>query len=318
MIIKPGYIYVLTHPSDPNLYKIGVTVLEPKKRLAQHNIQLSKAAGSVVKETGQKWELKEYHAVSDPYWSERAFWEATYLSVIPYRNGVEVQRMDWEEVQKGLDAAKKVGLRSEQPPPPLPEWVYAYTASMKKRLEGRDISLLGYVKSMRSGKSNFRCSKGHEWRTTPWLVAEGEGCPECGIGKRTSEEIRKKINAGIICLLTHPDKPGLIRIGVGYAMPEDIYRERPWGDWAIHRYRNVEETTLAETLIWKLLGHPLPHDRGPIKKDLSIAEEAFRKLHCAIQEEMAFEEKRKEIPQKIEQSYSGQRVQNRIYNRAQK
>ncbi len=299
MEMKPGYIYVLTHPSDPDLYKIGVTILDPKERLAQHNTQLSKAAGRIVKETGKKWELKEYHAVSDPYWAERAFWATTPFSVIPYRNGVEVEKMSWEEVQRGLDAAKKAGLRSEQPPAPLPDWVYAYTASMKRRLEGRDITLLGYVKSMVSGKSNFRCSNGHEWRTTPMLVAEGEGCPECGIGERTSAEIRKMINAGIICLLTHPDKPGLVKIGVGCAMPEDIYREPPWGDWEIHRYRNVEETNLAEILIWKLLGHSLPHDREPIKIDLSVAEEAFRKLHYAIQEEIAFEERRKENLQKV-------------------
>lgn len=293
MVVKPGYIYVLTHPSDPNLYKIGVTVLEPKKRLAQHNTQLSKYAGRVVKETGQKWELKEYHPVPDPYWAERAFWGTTQYIDIPYRGGVEVERMDWKEVQRGLEAAKIAGIR---PPPPtlesLPDWVAAYTASMKKRLEGRDITLIGYVKSMRSGKSNFQCSNGHQWRTTPWLVAEGEGCPECGIGKRTSEEIRKMINAGIIFLLTHPHKPGLIKIGVEYAMPEDVYRKNPWGDWEIHRYRNVEETVLAETLIWELLGHPLPHDREPIKIDLGSAEEAFRKLHYAIQEKMAHEERK--------------------------
>ena len=82
---KPGYIYVLTHPSDPDLYKIGVTVLEPKKRLAQHNRELTKAAGLVVKETGQKWELKEYHLVPDPYFAERAFWATTPYSDIPYR-----------------------------------------------------------------------------------------------------------------------------------------------------------------------------------------------------------------------------------------
>jgi len=185
----------------------------------------------------------------------------------------------------------ELNLRSAQPPAPLPEWVYAYTASIKRRLEGRDITLLGYVKSMRSGKSNFRCSKGHQWRTTPWLVAEGEGCPECGIGKRTPEEIRKMINAGIICLLTHPDKPGFIKIGVETAMPEDIYRASPWGEWGIHRYRNVEEVALAETLIWELLGHPLPHDREPVRIDLGIAEDAFRKLHYAIQEKFTFEER---------------------------
>lgn len=165
MTNKSGYIYVLTHPSDPNLYKIGVTILEPKKRLAQHNRDLTKAAGCLVKETGQKWELKEHHAVPDPYLAERAFWAATSFSVIPYRNGVEVERMSWKEVQKGLDAAKKAGSRLEQPSDPLPDWVYAYTASMKRRLEGRGITLLGYVKSMCSGKSSFRCSNGHEWQT---------------------------------------------------------------------------------------------------------------------------------------------------------
>jgi len=57
--MKPGYIYVLTHPSNPDLYKIGVTILEPTKRLAQHNSDFTRAAGRVVNETGQKWELKE-------------------------------------------------------------------------------------------------------------------------------------------------------------------------------------------------------------------------------------------------------------------
>lgn len=287
MVTKPGYIYVLTHPSDPDLYKIGVTVLEPKKRLAQHNTQLSKVAGSVVKKTGQKWELKEYHAVPDPYWAEKAFWRTTPFLDIPYRGGIEVEKMSWPEVQKGLEAAKKAGLRSEQPPVPLPDWVYAYTASMRKRLEGRDITLLGYVKSMVSGKSNFRCSNGHEWRTTPMHVAEGEGCPECGIGQRTPQEIRKMINAGAIFLLTHPDKPGFIKIGM-----DDC--EGLQDGWEEHRYRTVEDKGLAERLIWELLGHPLPHNREPIRMDLSIAEAAFRKLHYAIQEEIAFEERRKE------------------------
>ncbi|WP_436037029.1 GIY-YIG nuclease family protein [Variovorax paradoxus] len=34
---KTGYLYVLVHPSDPDLYKVGVTILEPGERLAQHN-----------------------------------------------------------------------------------------------------------------------------------------------------------------------------------------------------------------------------------------------------------------------------------------
>jgi hypothetical protein len=91
--MKSGYLYVLVHPSDPDIYKIGVTVVHPEKRLAQHNSQLNKHAGRIVNETGQKWELKTYIAVPDPYWAERAFWAATVYSVMPYRGGVEVEKM---------------------------------------------------------------------------------------------------------------------------------------------------------------------------------------------------------------------------------
>lgn len=295
--MKPGYIYVLTHPSDLDLYKIGITTRKPEQRLAQHNSDYTKLAGSIVKETGQKWELKEYHAVPDPYWAESVFWGATKFADIPYRYGVEIERMSWEEVQAGIDAAIQAGVRP--PPPPQPDHVYAYTASMRKRLEGRDITLLGYVRSF-NGKANFRCSNGHEWRTTPRYVAEGEGCPKCGIGEMDPEEIRKMVNAGVICLLTHPDMPGYVNIWLGYGTLEEVCRERPWGDWEIHRYRNVEEVALAESLIWELLGGPPPHAREPIKKDLNIAEDAFRKLIYAMREEISFEERRKENLQKAD------------------
>jgi hypothetical protein len=55
--MKSGYLYVLVHPSDPDLYKIGVTTLLPEKRLAQHNGQYEKYAGQIVKESGQMWHL---------------------------------------------------------------------------------------------------------------------------------------------------------------------------------------------------------------------------------------------------------------------
>jgi hypothetical protein len=125
-------------------------------------------------------------------------------------------------------------------------------------------------------------------------VGEGQGCPECGLGERDPEEIRQRIGAGVICFLTHPDKPGFVNIGLGYGTLEEVCRERTWGDWEIHRYRNVEEVALAESLIWEFLGKPLPHDREPIRKDLNVAEDAFRKLIYAIREEIAFEERRRE------------------------
>ncbi len=296
--MKSGYIYVLVHPSDSDLYKIGITTRKPEQRLAQHNSDYTQLTGRIVKETGQKWELKEYHVVPDPYWAERVFWGITPFADIPYRYGVEVEKMDCEQVQIGLDAAKKAGVRPG--PGPLPDHVYAYTASIRKRLEGRGITLLGYVRSIISGKANFRCSNDHEWRTTPMHVGEGQGCPECGIGERDPEEIRQRIKAGVICLLTHPDKPVFVKIGLGYGTLEEVCREWPWGDWEMHRYRNVEEVALAESLIWELLGEPLPHDREPIKKDLNVAEEAFRKLIYAMREEIALAEKAKETVQRTD------------------
>lgn len=95
-------------------------------------------------------------------------------------------------------------------------------------------------------------------------------------------------------MLTHPDKPGFVNIGLGYGTLEEVFRESTWGDWEIHRYRNVEEVALAGSAAWELLGNPLPHDREPIRKDLNVAEDAFRELTYAIWEEIAFEERRRE------------------------
>ena len=182
---ESGYLYVLVHPSDPDLYKVGQTTRLPQERLVEHNSDYSKHAGRIVKETGQKWELKTFIAVPDPIWAESVFWSATGLAEVPFRGGIEVARMEWKLVQAALKAAKKAGVRP--PPKPLPDHVYAYTASIKKRLEGRGITLIGHVKSKISGRNNFQCSNGHEWRTIPNNVAEGEGCPQCGMGQRTPE-----------------------------------------------------------------------------------------------------------------------------------
>ncbi len=287
--MKSGYIYVLVHPSDPDLYKIGITTREPEHRLAEHNKNHEEYTGKIVKKTGQEWMLKEFHAVSDPYWAESVFWGTTPFADIPYRYGVEIATMGWDQLQKGLDAAKKAGIRPRSGP--LPDHVYAYTASIRKRLESRGITLLGYVKSL-SGKANFRCSNGHEWRTTPKDVGEGQGCPVCGIGERDSEEIGQRIGAGVFCLLTHPDKPGFIKIGLAPDTPDE-------GNWEIHRYRNVEDLALAESLFWELLDEPLSHGHEPIKKDLNAAEDAFRKLIYEMREVIALAEKAREAAQRL-------------------
>jgi hypothetical protein len=290
--MKSGYIYVLIHPSDPNLYKIGITIRKPEQRLSQHNSDPTQITGHIVKETGQKWELKEYHPVPDPYYAESAFWASTMYGSIPFRRGVEVESMSWKEVEKALEVAKNAGLRPAVPD--QPDHVYAYTAQIRKRLEGRGISLIGQVRSIISGRSDFRCINGHQWRTTPRLVGEGEGCPKCGIGECDPNEIIEMIKAGVVCLLTHPDKPGYVNIGVGYGTLGEVFEESPWGDWEVHRYLNVDETGLAEKIIWGLLSEPLPHDREPIKKRLDIAEDAFRKLIYVMREEIANEERRRD------------------------
>jgi hypothetical protein len=230
--MKSGYLYVLVHPSDPDLYKVGQTTRLPQERLVEHNSDYSKYAGQIVKETGQKWELKTYVAVPDLDWAETVFWGATGLADFPDRRGIEIASMEWKVVQAGLEAVKKAGVR---PPKPMPDYVYAYTAWMKKRLEGRGITLIGHVKS-KAGRNNFQCSNGHQWRTIPNKVAEGEGCPQCGMGQRTPEEIGQAAKSGVICLLIHPDKPGLVKIGLTYRTLEQCYAENIWGGWQAHRY----------------------------------------------------------------------------------
>jgi len=290
--MKSGYLYVLTHPSDPTLYKIGITIRPPEIRLAEHNYNFEKPAGKIVEVTGQEWSLKTYIAVPDPYWAEKAFWDATHFSLIPYRRGIEVQNMEWGLVQNGLEAAMRAGVRPG--PDPLPDHVYAYTAGIRKRLEGRGITLLGYVRSVVSGKANFRCGNGHEWRTRPLEVGEGQGCPQCGMGLRAPEEVLASIGGGVICLLTHPAHPGFVKVGLVQGTLEQVSDHWPWGDWNVHRYRNVDELVLAESLLWELLGKPLPHAREPINVELKDAEEAVRKLIGAMREEIAFRERSSE------------------------
>lgn len=94
--------------------------------------------------------------------------------------------------------------------------------------------------------------------------------------------------------MIHPDKPGLVKIGLTYGTLEQCCAENIWDGWQAHRYRNVEEPVLAESLIWELLGYPLPNDREPISIDLHIAEQAFRDLHYRLQSEIALAEKGKE------------------------
>lgn len=175
--MKPGYLYVLVHPSDPDLYKIGVTILDPKKRLAQHNRRHDKYAGRIVKETGQKWELKTYMPVPDPYLAEKVFWGTTPFPDIPYRGGIEIEKMEWQMVQNGLDAAQKAGVR-------LPRVKASGTRSQSHerlltQLDGTGITIVGRYRGLVRG-TDFRCEKGHEFTESAGVVAYRKLCPLCG------------------------------------------------------------------------------------------------------------------------------------------
>ena len=171
---KPGYLYVLTHPSDPELYKVGITILDPVKRLAQHNTQFDKAAGKVVQKTGQKWEIKVVIEVPDPYHAEKAFWGATHWPDIPGTRGIEVLPMKWELVQKALDAAAKAGVRPPEPPRPKrdADWV-------RRQLEGTGVMMTRPYRGLLA-RTEFQCDKGHVFRESPGVVAiRYKSCPCC-------------------------------------------------------------------------------------------------------------------------------------------
>jgi T5orf172 domain len=170
--MSEGFLYVLVHPSEPDLYKVGVTVLPPEKRLAQHNRLQETHAGQVVRRTGETWQMKTYISVVDVYWAEKAFWAATPIADIPYRNGVEVERMDWATVLQGLDAASKAGRR------PVDERAKRDRNWMIAQLQGSKIAMFGHYRGLVT-HVEFGCDKGHVFRESPGLVARLKSCPCC-------------------------------------------------------------------------------------------------------------------------------------------
>lgn len=300
---EPGFLYILTHPDYEKLVKVGRTTQTVEKRLAQHNT--SGVTGEIVKETGKKWEIYHYVCVLDTVEAEALFWDVICQNRWKHEELVEIGT-DWA-MQALYDCINPYIKKPE----PLPYYVYANTAWMKRRLEGRGITLVGYCRSGGT-QSTFRCSNGHEWRTVSDNVAEGEGCPQCGIGAIDPEDIKQAIKAGYIYLLTHPEMPGIVKIGRTYRTREQCLTEHnrdgitgrvveeTGKPWEIHRYRSVEDPVLAELLIWDLLGYPRPNDRELINIDLRIAEQAFRDFTPQMQHKIALAEKEKENAQKTD------------------
>jgi hypothetical protein len=181
--MKSGYLYVLEHPSDSNLVKIGHTTRNPKEALAQHNSDYTKLTGQIVKETGRKWRLKECVSVPDPAYAKAVFWETTSLHA--FRGKEDVSRMQQDEVRMCLDVAKKAGTR----PPPKPrtspvrnrEW-------MIKQLEGTGITMTGHYRGLVTGVE-FQCTKGHVFKRSAGVVAYGKSCPLCDLEKEDNGSV---------------------------------------------------------------------------------------------------------------------------------
>jgi hypothetical protein len=196
MAVKSGFIYVLTHPSDPYLIKVGMTTRSPSVRLQEHNTQFDKVAGKVVEATGQEWILKEFCAVEDTYNAESAFFHRSPLTELPYMLGNELVildngEMNWDWVNEGLEIAKSVGVRkvASQSPIPKPKpkkgakWIEA---------ELKD-SGLSPLKGFGNGitKVAFKCCHEHVFKIGGYGLAKFPFCPVCDPERFDSYTLRR-------------------------------------------------------------------------------------------------------------------------------
>jgi len=111
---KNGFLYVLRHPSlsfadwglseGEYLYKIGVTTRTVEIRLKQHTTDFTKAAGKIVEETGQVWEVQQIVAVEDVYVAESLFWRHSKYADIPFLGGVEIVPMTVSDMKSAINA----------------------------------------------------------------------------------------------------------------------------------------------------------------------------------------------------------------------
>jgi hypothetical protein len=184
MAVQAGFIYVLTHPSDQNLIKVGMTTRSPQVRLKEHNTQFDKAAGKVVEATGQEWIIKEFFAVEDTYNAESAFFHRSPLTELPYALSNELLKLDdgfitWDWVNEGLEVAKSVGIRRDTSQAPIPK------PQPKKGAQWIESQLkdsgLRPLKSFGNGitKVAFECPKGHVFKISGRSLVRFPFCPVC-------------------------------------------------------------------------------------------------------------------------------------------
>lgn len=182
MAVKAGFIYVLTHPSNPKLIKVGITTRNPEVRLKEHNTQFDKRVGRVVHATGQDWIIKEYFAVEDVYNAESKFFHRPPLTELPHMLDDELLNLNvitWDWVNEGLEVAKSAGIRSHTSQPPIPKPKKNKGASnFVSQLEDSDLRpLKGYGNGVT--RVAFECPDGHVFKLDARSLARFPFCPIC-------------------------------------------------------------------------------------------------------------------------------------------
>lgn len=196
MAVQAGFVYVLIHPSDANLIKVGMTSRSPQVRLKEHNTHLDKAAGKVVEATGQEWTLKEFFAVEDTYNAESAFFHRSPLTEIPHALSDELLKLDdrfltWDWVNEGLELAKSVGIRSDTSQAPIPKPKPKRGAKwIETKLKG---SGLRPIKGFGNGitKVAFECPNRHVFKISGHCLARSPFCPVCEPEKFDAYTLRR-------------------------------------------------------------------------------------------------------------------------------
>ena len=182
MSIISGYLYILSHPSDSKLIKVGVTKREPYKRLKEHNSNLKAQAGKIVEKTGIKWQIKAVFPVPDIYMAESAFFNRYPLDCLPSGKS-EVFQIDDIFTQKWIDdgirLATEVGIRHNKDQSPIPR---KEPKRGKKWLE-EQLSRAGLiaVNSYGNGLTKvwFECGNDHKFKIDGLTLSRYLKCPIC-------------------------------------------------------------------------------------------------------------------------------------------
>jgi predicted GIY-YIG superfamily endonuclease len=183
MAVKAGYIYILKHPSDETLIKVGMTTRNVEQRIKEHNTQFDKAAGLIVKNTGQEWVLYDSIQVEDTYNAESAFWQRSPWTEIPFRGKQELIKLsgalDWSWVQDGIEAAKSAGVRDDISKPPIPKDA-PKTGSQSYHNQLLETGL-SPVKGYGNGiaKVWFSCANSHVFKLDSKTLCRFLACPLC-------------------------------------------------------------------------------------------------------------------------------------------